>query len=416
MAETSECWEVAVLGGGAAGLFAAMRAAERGRRVLLVEKNSRPGVKILMSGGTRCNLTHATDARGIVEAFGAQGPFLHSALAALSPDDLVQLVESEGVATKIEHTGKIFPVSNRATDVLRALLDRLERSGAELATGESVAAISHHNSGFNVRTAKRVLTAGKVVVTAGGQSYPASGTTGDGYAWARSLGHRIVIPRPALAPLTTNVEWVKQLQGVTVPDVKVQLMPQTKQVKQQPLAARRGSLLFTHFGLSGPVAMDVSGCATAQPHARLELHIDFVPNISANEITEQLRDSATRDGKRLLTSMLAPELPRRLVNALLQQYGISADRRLAELSRVERDAAVESLKRLRVPISGTLGFKKAEVTAGGVSLDEVDSRTMESKIVPNLYFAGEILDLDGPIGGYNFQSAFSTGWLAGSSV
>lgn len=416
MVESCESWEVVVVGAGAAGLLAATRAAERARRVLLVEKNSRPGVKILMSGGTRCNLTHATDARGIVEAFGAQGSFLHSALAALSPDDLVQLIEAEGVTTKIEYTGKIFPVSDRATDVLRALLDRLHRSGAQLATRESVEAVERCNNGFKVRTAKREVAAEKVVVTVGGQSYPGSGTTGDGYGWARSLGHTIVTPRPALAPLTTNIAWVKQLRGVTVPDVQVQLMPHDRQARQRPLAARRGSLLFTHFGLSGPVAMDVSGCVTAHAHVELELHIDFLPGASANEIIELLRDAATRDGKRLLTSVIAPELPRRLVDALLQQAGVSADRRLAELSRVERDAAVESLKRLRIPISGTMGFQKAEVTAGGIALDEVDSRTMESKIVPNLYFAGEILDLDGPIGGYNFQSAFSTGWLAGSSV
>ncbi|MEX2170111.1 MAG: NAD(P)/FAD-dependent oxidoreductase [Pirellulales bacterium] len=419
MSEPCASWEVIVLGAGAAGLLAATRAAELGRRVLLVEKNARPGVKILMSGGTRCNLTHATDARGIVEAFGAQGPFLHSALSALGPDELVQLVEAEGVATKIESTGKIFPVSNKATDVLRALLNRFDRSGAKLALDEPVEAIERQDDGFRVRTRKRELVVEKVILATGGQSYPGSGTTGDGYAWARSLGHTVIPPRPALAPLTTHVEWVMQLRGVTVPDVQIQLLPRDQPIsmKQRPLAARRGSLLFTHFGLSGPVAMDVSGTVTAQATgAKLDLLCDFLPTATADEIVERMRNSAAQDGKRQATSAIASELPRRLVEALLLQSEVPGDRRLAELSRTEREALVNAVKRQHIPISGTLGFKKAEVTAGGVALDEVDSRTMESKIVPNLFLAGEILDLDGPIGGYNFQSAFSTGWLAGSKV
>jgi len=422
MSDVQGNWEVLVLGAGAAGLLAATRAAECGRQVLLVEKNPRPGVKILMSGGTRCNLTHATDARGIVEAFGSQGSFLHSALAALCPDELVQLIEAEGVLTKVEPTGKIFPVSDKATDVLRALLDRFHRSGAQLALDEAVNRIVRLANRFEVHTTKRELSADKLIVAVGGQSYPGSGTTGDGYDWAKSLGHTIVTPRPALAPLTTHLPWVLQLRGVTVPDVQVELVPrnESSSAKTKPLARRRGSLLFTHFGLSGPVAMDVSGTVTAQPlETKLDLVCDFLPAVTSNQLLDRLRDAAAQDGKRLIITCItciAPELPRRLVEALLQQAGVPITQRLAELSRKERDSAVDSVKRHRIQISGTLGYKKAEVTAGGVSLDEVDSRTMQSKIVPNLYFAGEILDLDGPIGGYNFQSAFSTGWLAGQSV
>src|SRR5207302_2526538 len=194
MAEAS--WDVAVIGAGAAGLLAAIRAAERGRRTLRLEKNRRAGVKILMSGGTRCNLTHATDKWGIIRAYGEQGNFLHSALAALSPADLVKLIEDEGVPTKVEETGKIFPVSNHATDVLDALLRRLDRSGAQLALDEPVAHISTADDGFRVASSKRELTTSKLIVTVGGQSYPGSGTTGDGYAWAARFGHIVVPPRP----------------------------------------------------------------------------------------------------------------------------------------------------------------------------------------------------------------------------
>src|SRR5262245_36452236 len=207
-------WDVVVIGAGAAGLLAAARAAERGRRTLLLEKNRKPGVKILMSGGTRCNITHATDNHGIVEAFGPPGRFLHSALAALSVEDTVALFEAEGVATKVEETGKVFPVSNRAADVLEALLDRLRRSQADLALEEPLLDLTRTEGGFLLATSKRQVQAPRVILTTGGQSYPGSGTTGDGYGFVARLGHTIVPPRPALVPITVNAPWVAGLRGI----------------------------------------------------------------------------------------------------------------------------------------------------------------------------------------------------------
>jgi predicted Rossmann fold flavoprotein len=405
--------QVIVIGAGAAGLLAAIRAAERGRRTVLLEKNRKPGVKILMSGGTRCNLTHATDRRGIVAAFGRQGPFLHSALAALGPDELVAMFTAEGVATKVEPGGKIFPVSDRALDVLRALERMLGRSGAELCLDEGVGAIERDGDGFTVCTARRTLRADKVILTVGGQSYPGCGTRGDGYAWAKALGHAIVPPRPALVPLLSPEAWVHELRGVTVPDVRVRI----GEVRAKPQAAGRGSFLFTHFGLSGPVVMDLSRAVTARPQAvHWEAACDFVPGVKESEIVGRLAAEAAQSGKKAVANILSEWAPRRMAEALMARAGVPVERRVAELSRGERNALVAALKNTTIPITGSQGFKKAEVTAGGVSLAEVDSRTMESKLVPGLYIAGEILDLDGPIGGYNFQAAFSTGWLAGSSV
>ena len=412
--ETSR-FDVIVIGAGAAGLVAAAEAASRGLRALLLEKNRRPGVKILMSGGTRCNLTHATDKWGIIKAYRQQGNFLHSALAALSPADLVKLIEDEGVPTKVEETGKVFPISNRATDVLESLLRRFHRSGADLAVNEPVVNIEQLKSdGFRVVTDRRELIASKLIVTVGGQSYPGSGTTGDGYAWATALGHTIVTPRPALAPLTTDDAWVRRLSGVTLPDVSLELYQENQTT---PLDTRRGSLLFTHFGLSGPVAMDISRSVTGQPDpTKTSLACDFLPDLSSEQLDSELKRSATEDGKRQVAGIASEQLPRRLVDELLACAGLPAEQRAAELSKVNRSKLVHAVKRTVIQITGTRGFAKAEVTAGGVSLDEVDSRTMESKLVPGLYFAGEILDLDGPIGGYNFQAAFSTGVLAGRSV
>jgi predicted Rossmann fold flavoprotein len=407
-----DAWDVVVVGAGAAGLMAGIRAAECGRRVLVLEKNRKPGVKILMSGGTRCNLTHATDNRGIVEAFGRPGRFLHSALATFSVQDTLDLFESEGVAVKVEETDKIFPVSNKALDVLDALLRRLHRSGAILSLEEPLRDLDVRTPGFALTTLGRVLHARRVILTTGGQSYPGSGTTGDGYGITARLGHTIVPPQPALTPITVSDPRVAELRGITLPDVSVRVIEDGK-----PLTSRRGSLLFAHFGLSGPVVLDVSRVVSG--HARptsLSLEVDLLPNFTETALDEWLRVETAAAGKKQLAAVLAAHLPRRLCEMLLSAAGLPIERKAAALSRADRARLVGCVKRFRLPVSGTLGFGKAEVTAGGVALDEVDSRTMESKRVPDLYIAGELLDLDGPIGGYNFQAAWSTGWLAGQSA
>ena len=405
-------WDVVVIGAGAAGLMAAIHAAERGRTTLLLEKNRKPGVKILMSGGTRCNITHDCDNRGIVQAYGPQGKFLHSALAALSVQQTIAFFEVEGVATKIEETGKVFPVSNKALDVLDALLRRLKRSGATLALEEPVTNVHKPGDHFEIVTPKRLLTCPRVILTSGGQSYPGSGTRGDGYAWAAQFGHTIVAPKPALVPLTVQATWVGELRGVTLADVGIRVLEQGK-----PLAARRGGFLFAHFGLSGPAPLDVSKAVSRHPNPQsLALELDFLPSRPEPEFDDFLRTESLASGKKQLAVVLSDLLPRRLCDTLLTLCGQPADRKATGLSKADRQTLVQAVKRLRVPLRGTLGFEKAEVTSGGVSLDEVDSRTMESKLCPGLHLAGEVLDLDGPIGGYNFQAAWSTGWLAGRSV
>jgi predicted Rossmann fold flavoprotein len=424
----SGMFETVIVGAGAAGLLAATRSAERGRRTVLLEKNRKAGVKILMSGGTRCNVTHNCDAAGIVAAFGSAGPFLYSPLAALGPRALVELLNAEGLATKIEPCGNFFPQSDRAVDVLEALLRRLKRSGAELWLGEGVVNVARERDGFRVVTNRRTISCEKLVITTGGKSYPGCGTTGDGYGWLASMGHTIHRPRPALVPLTSHEPWVRALSGVTAPDVLLRVVDRKStmgpksgrrrgQLAAGVLIERRGSMLFTHFGLSGPVALDVSRAVTvaAQP-GELVLVADYWPDVTVEDLDAQLRKTAATDGKRLVAGAVAAGLPRRLADALLSLVAIPADRRAAELTKIERGGLIERLKRCEIRVTGSRGFEKAEVTAGGVALDEVDSRTMMSKLVPNLFLAGEILDLDGFIGGYNFQAAFSTGWLAGESV
>ncbi len=421
-AEIDSTWDVVIAGAGAAGLMAGAAAATRGRRTLLLEKNRKPGVKILMSGGTRCNLTQATDNRGIVEAFGPPGRFLHSALAALGVQATIDLFESEGLATKVEPSGKIFPANDKASDVLAALLRRLERSGCTLALDEPLCEIERDADGFRLRTGRRTLRAARLLVTTGGQSYPGCGTIGEGYGWARQFGHTIIAPRPALVPLTTHAAWVRELQGVTISDVALRVVETADSgdgaaARPRVLAERRGSFLFTHFGLSGPAVLDVSRAVTGHPRPQtLTLECDFLPGMSTTQLDQWLRAQAADAGKKQLPGLLGEILPRRLSETLLAAAGIGPQQRMAEVGGQLRGCVVQACKKMSIPISGTCGFKKAEVTAGGVALDEVDSRTMQSKLAANLYLAGEVLDLDGPIGGYNFQAAWSTGYLAGLSM
>jgi predicted Rossmann fold flavoprotein len=407
-------YDAIILGAGAAGLTAAIFAAEQGRRVLLLEKGKKAGVKILMSGGTRCNITHHCDVRGIVEAFGRNGKFLHSALAQFTPQQVVEFFHAEGVPTKVEETGKIFPVSDRALDVQQALLRRLERSGAKLSLGEPALDLDAlSDGGFRVATPLRQITAEKVLVTTGGLSFPGCGTTGDGYGFARKFGHTVTATRPALVPLTLNVPWVKDLMGITLPNVGLKVIDPANQV----LAKRSGSMLFAHFGLTGPAPLDVSRAVSGhEKPGSLTLEIDLLPAETEQQFDEFLKTETVANGKKQLAGVIAAKFQRRLADAVVGLAGLPLDRTAAALSKVDRAKLVGLVKRMRVPLRGTLGYEKAEVTAGGVSLNEVDSRTMQSKLKPGLFLAGEVLDLDGWIGGYNFQSAWSTGKLAGMNV
>jgi len=400
---------VVVIGAGAAGLMAAIEAARNSASVVLLEKNNKTGVKILMSGGTRCNLTQNTDARGIATAFGHAQRFLQPSLGALPPQAVVDFFHSAGVATKVESTGKIFPVSNRAVHVRDALHQLAVEVGVDIRTGTGVKGIRRLEAGWLLEADQSVIKADRVIVTTGGKSWPGCGTTGDAYDWMTELGHTIIRPRPALVPLVGGEGWMHGLSGLVVDDSLATVLSVSG--KQKPLAQRRGPLLFTHFGFSGPVAMDVSGAMTAvESFDHVRLIVDLVPQHTENELLAALSDRDT-GGRLKVSSVLAMWLPNRLANGIVTQLG--HDPKIAELPKKSRKILMQQLKRIPLPVHGTRGFDKAEVTAGGVRLDEVDPRTMESRLQRGLFIAGELLDVDGPIGGYNFQAAFSTGRAAG---
>ena len=428
-------FDLVIIGAGAAGLMAAASAGSRGLKVLLLEKNRKLGVKILMSGGTRCNITHNCPSREIVRAFGHQGNFLYSALAALPPETVVEKIEAQGVETKIESTGKIFPVSNRAIDVRDALVAMAEEAGAEIRNLSPVESVAREGDLFQVSVGgdgAEQIDCANVLITTGGKSYPGCGTTGDGYAWAQSFGHSIERTVPALVPILSRCQWANELKGITIEHTGVEVWSKTtgvadsgaaaksgkkKSKKPKPLSTAKGSFLFTHFGFSGPTALDVSRAIALADNARdLELQCDFLPDYKSTQLLNHLTQRRSQHGKQSVGNLLNDLFPKRLAESLLIASGVALDSPNAELSNEGVERIVRQIKENRFEINGTLGFEKAEVTAGGVCLNEVDSSSMQSKLIDGLYFAGEVLDLDGPIGGFNFQSAFSTGWLAGQSV
>lgn len=403
-------FDCVIVGAGAAGLMAAIETAKRGRRVLLLEKNSKPGVKILMSGGTRCNLTQNTDTAGILSAFGKEGRFLHSALAAFSNTDLIDYFNQRRVPTKIEPTGKVFPRSDRAKDVLDALVSDAVENNVALNLNEPVHTIESADNSFQVHTQDAIYRVERVLITTGGLSYPGCGTTGDGYQWCKQLGHSIVKTVPALVPLKTpDQSWTRDLQGLTLENVELSIINSLRQT----LATTRGSTLFTHLGVSGPSAMNISRTISYSDDSDLFLLINFLPNLNVEQKFSYLKNLLQEQAKKQIGTALKGLLPIRVINVLLEQSKINPTSRCAEVSKANIRRLTEALHGLATKVTGTLGFTKAEVTAGGVNLLEIDSKTMESKCQSGLFLAGEILNLDGPIGGYNFTAAFATGFLAG---
>ena len=404
--------EVAVVGAGAAGLWAAAVCARAGCGVRIYEKTARTGTKILASGGTRCNLTTTLGGREAAELFRRRGArFLGPAFSALPPERVRERFAAMGVPTVEAPLEKIFPASDRARDVRDALEREARAAGVAIELGAAVTGIEKTAEDWRLAFAGgRTVTCRAALVCPGGQSYPRSGTTGDGYRWLRELDLPIVDPVPALVPLSSPAPWVHELTGIAWQEGEVRLA-----LDGRIVAKRRRPVLFTHRGVSGPGAMDVS-VHVAQVGAAT-LHLDLYPDLSRDALRARLIEAARAKGSPRLARVLPGEPPRRLVAALGQQVGLKEPNpRMMDVPKDARHRLIETLKGLAVPVDGTLGFDKAEVTAGGLELDAVDPRTMQVRGCPGLYVFGELLDLDGPIGGLNFQAAFACGELAGRAA
>lgn len=406
-----------IVGAGAAGLWAAWIAAREGAQVLLLERTPRTGTKVLASGGTRCNLTTTLGSAAAGRLYGpAAERFLRPALRALPPRAVVERFALLGVPCVEAPLEKVFPASQKARDVRDALEGAARAAGVEIRCEQRVSGVrpcQPHGYEVEIEGAAS-LRARRLVLAAGGQSFPSSGTTGDGYGWLAALDLALVLPVPALVPMVSPASWVHGLTGIAVAEAEVRLLD----ASGKELARRRRPLLFTHEGLSGPAAMDVSGHvarAQASPGGQRSEHtlaVDLCADTPREALRDELIAASSAAGSPRVAKALGGRFPRRLIEAVCLQAELPPNPPVRELGKAGRHALIEALKGLRVPISGTAGFDKAEVTAGGLSLRELNPRTLELNRYPGLYVIGELLDLDGPIGGFNFQSAFATAELA----
>jgi len=406
---------VIVVGGGASGMMAAGQAAAAGAETLLLEKMARPGRKLAITGKGRCNLTNVASLAEIVSHFGPTGIFLRQAFHRFSNDDLVAFVEELGVPTVVERGGRIFPASGRAHDVVDALTGWVRTQGAVVKSGVVVDGLLIDGGRVcGVRdSVGRNHPADAVIVATGGVSYPATGSTGDGYRLAKCAGHSIVPVRPALVPLETKGDAAPRLQGLSLRNVNVGVL-----VDGTRRDEAFGEMLFTHFGLSGPVILSLSGEVTDALDAggRVSVSIDLKAALDERKLDERLLRDLDLHGKRKFETLLKDLLPAKLISLCTEQVGIPPERRGHQITAQERGRLRVWLKDFRLEVVGVRPIAEAIVTAGGVDTREIDPRTMASRRAEGLYFAGEVMDVDADTGGYNLQAAFSTGWLAGRSA
>ncbi len=405
-------YDIAVIGGGPAGMIAAGRAGEIGARVVLIEKNKKLGSKLLLTGKGRCNITNKTDKpREFINKFGKNGEFLFSSFSRFGIEKTIEFFEKKGLKTKIERGRRIFPKSDRAQDVLNILINYLKKSGVKIMTNcEAKEIIKDKN-----RIAKVILSGGEEIVAknyiiaTGGKSYPGTGSTGDGYKWAEKLGHKINKLRPALVPLKIKESWPKLAQGLTLRNVEL-----TVSMGNKKLDSRFGELLFTHFGISGPIVLDLSNAiGELLEGGVVRLILDLKPALDFQTLDKRLQSDFSKYNQKLFKNSLSDLLPQKMIPIVVELSGIPPSKKVNEITREERHKLAKLLKGLEMTVSSLLGFETAIVTSGGVSLREIDSKTMKSKLIENLYFAGEIIDLHGPTGGYNLQLCWTTGYIAG---
>lgn len=409
--------KVIVVGGGAAGLMAAGRAAEKGARVILLEKNRTIGRKIGIAGKGRCNVTNVRPIKEFIDNYPVNGRFLYSAFNRFSNDDLYAFLEAHGVKLKVERGGRVFPVSDRAADVVECFEKYLEKAGVKVLTERKVEGILQSGGVVRGVLCEGVeLRGDRVIVATGGKSYPKTGSTGDGYAWAKEMGHTIIPLRPALVPLNIKEEWVKELQGLSLKNISATVFYNGKL-----LGSEFGELLFTHFGVSGPVILTLSGevakiSKAGRDKGELLLVINLKPALSAEQLERRVRRDLEKYRKRQLKNALDDLLPQRLISPLISLSGIDPEKPVAHINRAEIDSLCKTLAAMSMTIEGPRPLSEAIVTAGGIALNEINPQTMESKIISGLYFVGEVLNIDGYTGGYNLQAAFSMGYAAGEHV
>ncbi len=406
-------FDVIVIGAGPAGLLAAGRAAEQSSKVVVLEKMNQPGRKLLITGKGRCNITNSASVGEFITHVYPKGRFLKNAFSQFYSKEIINLLETHGVEVKLERGGRYFPEGNRAADVLHALLKWVNNRGVEIRTGTKVEKLLIEEKKISGVVANgRKIRSNKVILATGGKSYPATGSTGDGYLLAKQAGHIIETARPALVPLETEGNVAQKMQGLNLKNVKAVVWSNNKKAGEA-----FGEMLFTHFGLSGPIILTLSRLVVdeLQKGHKVEISIDLKPALDEQKLDKRLLRDLNEHGKKQISNIFRSWLPASMIPVFIEQLQIDPAKACHQVSSKERKQIRNLLKNLRFTISKSRTFKEAIITAGGIPTNEIKSKTMESKLVEGLYFAGEIIDLDAETGGYNLQIAFSTGWVAGNA-
>lgn len=403
--------KIIVVGGGAAGIMAAIRAAERGASVILFEKMPQVGRKLRITGKGRCNLTNSADVAEIVKNIPGNGKFLFSALKNFTSNDTVNFFENLGVKTKIERGGRVFPQSDDANEVIDALTKKLAILGVEVKINAPVTEIIARNKKIvGVLVDGKIFEADAVILATGGASYPATGSSGDGFKFARRLGHTITEILPALVPLETEEDFVRDLQGLSLKNVRVKLISDGKRIDEL-----FGEMLFTHFGVSGPIILTLSRKAAQLLAAGrfVELEINLKPALTPEQLDARILRDFAKFKRKAIKNALVDLLPAKLITPVLDLSYLPEDKRVDEITVAERRRLIEILRGMPLTITKTRPIAEAIVTSGGVSVKEIDPRTMQSKLIAGLYIVGEVADVDGFTGGFNLQAAWAMGNAAG---
>ena len=404
---------VVVIGAGAAGLMAAGKAAERGLDAILVEKNDRVGKKLLISGKGRCNITNNTDMEGLIENIPGNGNFLYSAFYSFSNLDIMEFFNKKGLQTKVERGGRVFPVSDSAADVVETLYKYAVGSGAHLLLKSPVRSLTIKEGKVTHVVLKdgRQLECDAAILSAGGASYPGTGSNGEGYEIARNAGHGITELKPSLIPLMVEEEWIKNLQGLSLKNVSITILNN----KKKKIYTDFGEMLFTHFGVSGPLILSCSRHIMEYGYHDVKLVIDLKPALDFDMLDTRIQRDLEKYTRKQYKNCLDDLLPQKMIPVIIELSGISPEKPVNQITRDERQKLAKLLKGFELTITGARPLNEAIVTAGGVCTDEINPSTMESKLVKGLFLAGEVIDVDGYTGGFNLTIAFSTGYLAGMS-
>lgn len=403
-----------IIGAGAAGLMAAISAAYSGVAPLILERNERPGRKLLITGKGRCNVTNDCTVSELIAHIPVNGRFLYSAFSHLNSSDTVRLLENAGLPLKTERGNRVFPVSDRAADVVDTLVEQCKMLGCRFHQARAAELLTENGRVVGIRTeADELIYALHILICTGGMSYPATGSTGDGYRLARSVGHTVVPVKPSLVPMTSPDKDCRDMMGLSLRNIAIKV---TDNVKKSVIYEDFGEMLFTHFGLSGPVILSASSHIRKPEPNRYTVHIDLKPALSEEQLDARLLRDFSQNVNRDFGNSLAALLPRKMIPVIVRRCGIPATEKVNQITREQRRTLLQLLKDFPVEIDGFRPVDEAIVTSGGIDVREVNPKTMESKKIQGLYFAGEVLDVDAYTGGFNLQIAWSTGWLAGQSA